>query len=184
MRKYMLKTGQKHRVRYIPDSVCWTEMPSTVKVLSKQRNRWARGNVDTLFKHRDTFFNPRYKLFGMMSYPFYVLFEWFTPIFEFFGFLFLIVLIIAGLADLNFFFLCLITIYLFSIYINMLALYMEERLHFSFTSLRELGKLFLFVLIEPLSYHLMNVCWTVKGNFDWLKGDKSWGEMTRRGFSQ
>jgi len=39
MSKYMLETKQEYAIRYIPQSLCWTEGPSTLKVLKRQRIR-------------------------------------------------------------------------------------------------------------------------------------------------
>jgi cellulose synthase/poly-beta-1,6-N-acetylglucosamine synthase-like glycosyltransferase len=43
---------------YIPESLCWTEVPYTRNVL-RQRVRWARG-LQTLYLHKSVFFNPKY----------------------------------------------------------------------------------------------------------------------------
>ena len=53
MRKYMYEVGEKHRVAFIPDPLCWTEVPESYKILSRQRNRWTRGAIDTIKKHRN-----------------------------------------------------------------------------------------------------------------------------------
>jgi cellulose synthase/poly-beta-1,6-N-acetylglucosamine synthase-like glycosyltransferase len=102
MRRYMVETGQKYEVTYIPDPLCWTEGPSTPKILGRQRCRWARGTIETLFAHRKVFFNPRYKRFGMLGYPYWFFFEWLAPIIEFFAFLFFIGYIIFSNTELAF----------------------------------------------------------------------------------
>ena len=56
MRRYMIEHEQKYRIVYIPDPLCWTEVPEKLKILSRQRNRWTRGNMETLFKHITLFF--------------------------------------------------------------------------------------------------------------------------------
>jgi len=71
MRKYMHDNNQgKYIVSFIPDPLCWTEVPDSIKILGRQRNRWTRGTMDTLFIHKKMFFNPKYKRLGMLSYPY------------------------------------------------------------------------------------------------------------------
>jgi cellulose synthase/poly-beta-1,6-N-acetylglucosamine synthase-like glycosyltransferase len=47
-------------VTFIPDPVAWTEVPTTAKVLGRQRERWHRGLIAALITHRQVMFNPKY----------------------------------------------------------------------------------------------------------------------------
>ena len=49
---------------------------------------------------------------------------------------------------------------------------------------RDVFRLLLVALIEPFVHHPMVVRWGIQGNMDFLKGKKSWGEMTRTGFTK
>src|SRR6185369_5946680 len=55
MRRHMHERNLKYVVAYIPDPLCWTEAPTDAKILSRQRNRWARGTFETLKIHRKLF---------------------------------------------------------------------------------------------------------------------------------
>jgi cellulose synthase/poly-beta-1,6-N-acetylglucosamine synthase-like glycosyltransferase len=33
-----------YRIRFVPDPVCWTEVPESLRVLQRQRNRWQRAS--------------------------------------------------------------------------------------------------------------------------------------------
>ena len=87
IRRYMADRGLDYKVVYIPDPLCWTEVPSSIKVLARQRSRWTRGTMETLFTHRKLFFNRKYKALGMMGYPYWLVVEYLAPIIEFFGIL-------------------------------------------------------------------------------------------------
>ena len=39
----MKANDRKYAVRYVPETLCWTEGPTTLKVFGRQRSRWARG---------------------------------------------------------------------------------------------------------------------------------------------
>ena len=64
MRRYMVSNNLKYSVHYIPDPLCWTECPTSYRTFERQRNRWTRGCIDTLFIHRKLFLNPKYGLMG------------------------------------------------------------------------------------------------------------------------
>ena len=184
MRSYMHSIKTKYRVVYIPDPLCWTEAPSSYKILSRQRNRWARGTFETLKLHRYMFFNPKYGLMGMLSYPFWFFYEWLAPFVEFFGLLFFVLLVIIGKVNWMFFLCLLLVVYAFSFFISMMALLAEEMSFFKYTQKRDVTKMIFTALIEPFWFHPRVVWWSLRGNFDLIKGKKSWGEMTREGFVQ
>src|SRR5205085_11873437 len=83
MRRYMEEQGVPYKVAYIPDPLCWTEAPATFEILGRQRNRWTRGTIETLKAHRKMFFNPNYGVLGMISYPYWLFFEFLAPLIEF-----------------------------------------------------------------------------------------------------
>lgn len=62
----LLKARQK--IIGIP-SISYTEVPSTIKGLYRQRTRWNRGNFQTLMKHRDIITTPRYGMVQKFGYP-------------------------------------------------------------------------------------------------------------------
>ena len=53
MIRYMCDSGESYRIVQIPEICCWTEGPSTLKVLSRQRTRWGRGLFQFYGVHRD-----------------------------------------------------------------------------------------------------------------------------------
>jgi cellulose synthase/poly-beta-1,6-N-acetylglucosamine synthase-like glycosyltransferase len=184
MRTYMHEQKRRYKVSYIPDPLCWTEAPGSYQILSRQRNRWARGTFETLKIHRKIFFNPRYGVMGMISYPFWFFYEWLAPFVEFSGLCYFLVLVILGKVNWVFFLILLAAVYCFAIFISMFSLLAEEMSFFKYTHKREVLKMIFTAMIEPFWFHPRVVWWSIKGNFDLIKGKKSWGEMTRQGFVQ
>lgn len=183
MRRYMYDRKEKHSVRYIPDPLCWTEVPTTLRMLGRQRNRWTRGCMDTLWIHRKLFFNPKYGRLGMVGYPFWFFFEWLAPIIEFAGFCYMIVLIIFGSINGYFFLFLFAFAYLFSVAFSFYSILYEEFTYHRYRRVEQIYRLFFTSLIEPLSYHFLNVWWALTGNISFLKGEKNWGAMDRKGFN-
>ncbi|GHN01750.1 glycosyl transferase family 2 [Cytophagales bacterium WSM2-2] len=184
MRRYMQERDMKYRVAYIPDPLCWTEAPVDAKILSRQRNRWARGTFETLKTHRKLFFNPRYGLMGMLSYPFWFFFEYLSPFIEFSGLVFFLFLVMFGKVNWVFFLSLTLAIYCFAFFMSMFALYAEETSFFKYTHKKDVLKMIGVALLEPIWFHPRVVWWSLKGNIDLIKGKKTWGEMTRQGFVQ
>lgn len=182
MRRLMHKEKTKYRVAFIPDPLCWTEVPESWSILRKQRNRWARGTIETLWKHRGTILNPRYGVMGMISMPFWVLFEWLAPLIELTGIILYIIMAIFGWANWTYYISFLILVYCFSIMFTIFSIWFEEVSYQQYKNPKYILTLVLTTILEPLLYHPIVVLASVKGNIDQLLGKKSWGEMTRVGF--
>lgn len=183
--RYIDKNKLRYRIRYIPEAFCWSEVPDTFKSLSSQRDRWARGMTETIWKNKDLFFNPRYKMLGMFSYPYYVIFEWLTPFLEIAGILYFI--IGASLGWFSF----LILEHIFLLYwgigivLNILALSVEAFTRGHYKNRKTLLRLSFYAILEPLFYHWINSYLYVVGNLKLLLlRKKGWGEMERVGLKK
>ncbi|MFN7244873.1 MAG: glycosyltransferase family 2 protein, partial [Dietzia cercidiphylli] len=92
--RLLRERNQEYQVAFVPEPVCWTEVPESLSVLKKQRSRWHRGLWETLVKHRAMFGNPRYGRAGTLAVPYYWFFELFAPLIEAVG----LVLMVLGFA--------------------------------------------------------------------------------------
>ena len=182
MRRYMEEQKLPYKVSFIPDPLCWTEVPATFKILGRQRNRWMRGTIETLFMHRKMFFNPRYRLLGILSYPYWFFFEMIAPLIEFFGFIAFLVMIILGKVVWAFFLMLLLFVLCFTYLYSSFAIFMEVITYNQYKRKSEVLKLMFTSLTEPFIFHPFIVWSSVKGVFDLLFTKKGWGEMTREGF--
>ncbi len=185
MRKYMHTVAkQKYKVAFIPDPLCWTEVPSTVKVLSRQRNRWTRGLIDTLVKHKNMFFNKKYGRIGLISYPFWLFFEWLGPVIEAVGIVYFGVMFALGNINMNYFLLFTLLVFSFSLLYSSFAVFYEKYIFGRYKGYKFLMKIFLISIFEILIYHPMNVTFALIGNYDFFinRNKKGWGKMTRKGF--
>lgn len=183
--RYIDSNKLRYRIRYIPEAFCWSEVPDNFKSLSSQRDRWARGMTETIWKNKDLFFNPKYKMLGLFSYPYYVFFEWLTPFLEIAG----IIYFIIG-ASLGWFsFLILEHIFLLywgvGIILNISALTVEAFTRGHYKNRKTLLRLSFYAIIEPLFFHWINSYLYVLGNLKLLfLRKKGWGEMERVGLKK
>lgn len=184
MRKYMEEKNEPYEVLTIPDPLCWTEVPESKDILRKQRNRWMRGTMETLWKHRKMMFNPKYKKLGMISLPYWFFFEFLGPLIEFSGYIIFIIFLLLGIINWPFF------IVLFALVISMGFLYSIYAIlvdlvsHQVYTKRKDFFRLILTAFSEPFYFHPIVVKAGVNGFIDYFKKSHGWGEMTRQGFNQ
>ena len=184
MRRYMEENKIPYKVGFVPDPLCWTEVPESEQILSRQRNRWMRGTIETLQLHQKIRFNPDYGIMGMVSYPFWSVFEKSAPILEFLGILYTLAMIATGDISALYFIGLFILIYFFAIMISSFSILYEEIAYNNYKSSKDLNKLIQTILLEPFIIHPKLVWWGLKGHWDFIKGKGGWGVMIRKGFDK
>lgn len=187
MRRYMHEVEKKkYKVAFIPDPLCWTEVPESYRILSRQRNRWTRGAIETIRTHWRLMLNPRYGLIGMVSFPYWVLFEWLAPVVQFFGLGYVLFITIFGLLNLNTFAIMMLFVISFALMYSFFGIFYEAYTYNKYRGLSYLFKAFIVAFIETLFYQPLNMYFSITGNFDsfFRKKKKGWGDMTRKGFEK
>lgn len=182
MRRFLRKKKIKYHVGFIPDPLCWTEVPSTARVFFRQRSRWTRGTIETIRDHIGLFFNPRYKVMGLFSFPYWVFYEWLAPIIEMTGIIVTIILILLNRINWPFFLLLFLSCYFFALIFTTFSVLTDMKYFRIYKEKTTIRRLLYYIFTEPLFYHPMVVLAGIKGNIDFLLGRKSWGRMTRKGF--
>lgn len=182
IRRYMAERKIDYQVEYIPDPLCWTEVPSSIKDLARQRSRWTRGTIETLLTHRKLFLNRKYGKLGLMGYPYWLFFEWLAPIVEFIGILWFAVLAIMGRLNVPFFLLLLGFVYFFAVSLSIWSVLFEEITFHKYEKRRDVLKLIFTAFLEPFFYHPLILVMNIKGNIDKLMKKSTWGTHTRSGF--
>jgi len=183
MRMWMHDNKQKYLVTYIPESLCYTEVPASLNVFARQRTRWAKGLAQTLWIHKKIFFNPKYKIFGLLTFPYWVFFEWLAPLIEAGGVIYYVYLIITGQINWPYAIVLLLFIYSFSVMITLISILWDDFAGMKYTRKREVLKLCLAAAAEPFAYHPLVLFFSLRGNWFFFTNKKlSWGVMTRIGF--
>ncbi|SHI88319.1 glycosyltransferase family 2 protein [Pseudozobellia thermophila] len=185
MRRYMHDRREPYTIEYIPDPLCWTEVPEDFRILVNQRDRWARGNLETLFKHKDMFFNSKYGRLGLLSYPYWFFYEWLAPLLEFFGFFTILVFLYLGILNWGFFIAITAMVYVFSVMFSFYAILWDVYSYNEYRKTKDILILMGCALIEPLAFHPIVVWSAVRGNYKKLFRIKSgWGSQVRKGFAK
>ncbi len=183
MHRLLRERNRRYHVSFVPDPVAWTEVPATFRVLRRQRDRWHRGLIDTLWRHKKMLLNPGYGLIGMLAMPYYFLFEMLGPVVELVGYLALVVGLLLGIVNLPFaiaFFAAAIGL---GVLMSTAAVLLEEFRFRRYAHWRDLFKLLLFGVLENFGYRQLTTAWRAWAVVSYLRKDSSWGAMERRGFS-
>ncbi|HEU0228790.1 MAG TPA: glycosyltransferase family 2 protein, partial [Arachidicoccus soli] len=153
MNKYMLDNNLRYAVRYIPTSQCWTEGPTTLKILGRQRTRWGRGLIEVMVNFRKMIFNPRYRREGLIVLPYNLFFEFLAPIIEVIGIIFYIYLICTHHINAPNAIVLFSFVYLYSVMITTLAICWDQLVYKYYKSWKEVIGLALMAFLEPFIYH-------------------------------
>ena len=182
MHRYLIDQGIKYRIAFVPDPVCWTEVPADVRSLGRQRSRWQIGLIDVLWPNRDMLFRPRYGRFGAIALPYMWVFEFFAPFIEVTGYTTIFIALALGKLSHTFFAEFLIFGYLFAAMISVGAVLQEEVTYRRYNDWKDVVWLILYCFLEQVPYRQLQLYWRLKGTWQYLRGDVSWKPMKRVGF--
>lgn len=184
MRKIYDEKNEDYKVVYIPETLCWTEVPPNREVFIRQRIRWARGLIQTLVIYKNLFFNKKYKKTGFIALPYFLLFEFLVPIFELLGILLLLIKFIFFGVNLLLLLKIVFVVYLFYVLVNYLTIYVDEFSDLHYNDNWQIAKKMLLVLIEPIVFHPFALYASLVGYYNFLTKKKlKWGKMIRTGFN-
>jgi len=97
--KFSRDQNRKAEAIFLPKPICWTEVPDNTTNLYKQRSRWHQGMGETLNIHRNMIFEPKYGMTGLIGLPYYLFFEFVSPVMKIFSIIFIIVVLNFGMLN-------------------------------------------------------------------------------------
>ena len=170
---------RKYAIRYEPNAVCWSQAPSSLRDLMKQRRRWHLGLFQSMVKYRQIFGNLRFGLVSFISYLYYLLFELLSPFIEIFGILTIVLSLCFGLLNFPFmiqFFL------LYSVYgaiLTLTAFFQRVYTQGLKISPADTAKAVLMCLLEGLFFRYVLSFVRVTAFFGYKRIKREWGNITR-----
>lgn len=171
-----------YHISFVPDPIVWTEAPENLRTLKNQRVRWQRGLSESLWKNRGLLFSRGGGAAGWLAFPFFILFEWLSPVVEMLGYVVTALLLYTGhvRADTALWFL--LAALAFSMLLSAVALLLEEIAYRLYPRLSDLAWLYLAAFLENFGYRQLNAAWRLRGMLQWISGRRAtWGVMQRRG---
>jgi cellulose synthase/poly-beta-1,6-N-acetylglucosamine synthase-like glycosyltransferase len=174
---------QEHPVRmsFVTDPVCWTECPSSLAMLARQRRRWQLGLCQTLWKHSEMLFRRKYGAVGMVSFPFHLYVEGLGAAVEFVGYLLVPFAVITGMVPLTLCALFLMLGLAYGAFLSVGAVLLEELTYRRYPNFRELTTLLVYALLENAGYRQIVLLFRLQGVMRFLAGLKRWEKVVHVG---
>ena len=182
LRCRMYEEGRPHQVAFIPDPVAWTEAPDTLRLLSRQRDRWHRGLADVIWRYRHLFFNRRYGALGMFVYPYFFFVELLAPVLEAVAVVALVVGLAVGAINGPFAALFFAAAYGYGLLLTMLTLFLEEIFYRRYHCWQDRVWLITWTILENFGYRQLTVPLAAAGSSQIHKRSKGLGHYGASGF--
>jgi cellulose synthase/poly-beta-1,6-N-acetylglucosamine synthase-like glycosyltransferase len=178
------KSRTPYRIVFVPEPVCWTQVPERLKVLRAQRNRWQRGAVESITRHAAMLFNPRYGTIGLLALPYFALLEIVGPVIELFGYLLTSVGLLLGIVGSGMAILFFTASIAYGLALSIGAVLLAEKTDRRYRGIRNLFHLLTVAVLEHFWLHQFMILWRTSGLIDGLRGKSGWGLMERKHFQQ
>jgi cellulose synthase/poly-beta-1,6-N-acetylglucosamine synthase-like glycosyltransferase len=181
LHRHLREKKADYEIRFVPDPMCWTEVPSDLKSLGRQRARWQKGLLDVLWPNRDMLFRPRYGRIGCVALPYLWLFELFAPVMEIAGIVTIVLAACLGVLSREFFLQFLLFGYAFATVISIGSVLQEEITYKRYNDWQDVTRLVTYCFLEHFPYRQLHMLWRLQGLWQYLRGDLAWKPMKRKG---
>ena len=182
LRRHAYEDGRFARVVFAPNPIAWTEAPASWRTLARQRNRWFRGLLDVLVRHRRMWFNPKYGSAGMVAIPYFLMVEAIAPFVEALG----LILVAVGLATGNIGHTqlgILAAAYAFGVARTAGVLALSDMVYQTYSGFMSRVRMVGFVIYEMFIMRPATLVWRMWGVWLFIRGDHNWGVQERKGLA-
>jgi cellulose synthase/poly-beta-1,6-N-acetylglucosamine synthase-like glycosyltransferase len=183
MHRHLREKKVDYEIRFVPDPMCWNEVPSDLRSLARQRARWQKGLLDVLWPNRDMLFRPRYGRIGCFALPYLWVFELFAPIMEIVGITTIILAASLGVLSREFFLQFMIFGYAFATVISIGSVLQEEVTYKRYNDWKDVVRLVSYCFFEHFPYRQLHMIWRLQGLWQYLRGDHEWKPLKRKGLA-
>jgi poly-beta-1,6-N-acetyl-D-glucosamine synthase len=172
------KNGRKClKVAFIPEAICYTEVPETWRDLFRQRIRWQKGFIDCVVLYMKEFIPNLFK--NPLSF-FFILDAFFAGIVCAF-------LTVAGFVYTLFYhndlsvLLLYLTVYIaVSLLYNIIAILISYFYHNSFSA-KDLLHILLVLVLDIVFFRLLTLFYTLYGTIQYFQNKDEWNKVARTG---
>lgn len=183
-KKYRYLTKKNPKTGFIPEPICWTEVPETWKILGRQRTRWQIGILQVIWLYRSMIFNPKYGVAGMITYPYFVLSEAISPIVEVLGYFLMIATLVFAIGTWQFvlFFFIVTTGITFLFTIS--SCLIEAWIFRKYNTIKQLWIMVFYAFIENFGFRQAHLYWRLRAFFRIFKRQSpAVKDMSKMGFT-
>lgn len=184
LHRHMREQRRPYNIVFLPDPICWTEVPESLGTLGRQRNRWHRGLMQSLWLHKSILWRKHSGSLRWVGMPYYIFFEFLGPIVELVGYILIPIAFFLGFLSPLWFWAFLFLSVISGAFLSVSAVLLEER---SFGLYRSWGDFSLMIaigIIENFSYRILTLFFRLGAVLDMILGRGGWGRQERTGFGR
>ena len=178
LHRHCLDNKIPYKIVFVPDPVCWTQVPFTLSMLRKQRNRWHRGLLDSLWSNRGMILNPKYGAVSMLGVSYFTFVEVLGPIIELLGYISIPIFYMLGVLNTRFIILLVAVAILWGISINIGTIFLDTFNFRRYKKNSDILRLCYISVIEFLGYRQLTLLERVSACFSFR--ETSWGTQKRQ----
>jgi cellulose synthase/poly-beta-1,6-N-acetylglucosamine synthase-like glycosyltransferase len=177
---YIAESGERGTIKFLPETLCYTEVPTDRASLRNQRIRWERGLAEALSHNRAIFWRKGTGAAGRLAAPYYLFVELLSPLVEVVGLsvLFLAALL-GGLSWSSFLLfgaLCFVT----SVVLSASAVLLDQMAFRVYRRPGQMAVLMMAAILEQFGYRQLTALWRVRGLVRYFRRTTvTWGAMQR-----
>lgn len=171
--------NKPYHIANVAKAVCWTEVPESLSILRRQRVRWQKGFIESLWMNKKLTFHPHGGTMGWIAMPFQFIFEGFSPIIEISGYILTFLCLITGTLSFEATLAFLILAFGIGFVISFTTILIEEVLFRTYPKTKNILILFFTAIIENFGYRQLNAIWRCQGLINWVRNVEGKREIPR-----
>lgn len=184
LHRHMREQRRPYAVVFLPDPICWTEVPERMSALARQRSRWHRGLIHSLWLHRPLLWGRNSGSLRWVGLPYYFLFEFLGPIVELLGYVVIPIAYFMGFLSPIYFWAFLFLAITSGTFLSVSAVFLEELSFGLYRSWGDFAQMVGIGILENFSYRILTLFFRLQGLLDMLFGRHDWGRQERAGFGR
>jgi biofilm PGA synthesis N-glycosyltransferase PgaC len=173
-----LREKRPYRILSLPFMVAQTESPGTISRLVRQRARWQRVILETVWHFRRMMLRPKYRTVGLVGFPYYVFFEVLAPLFQVLALVAFALAVAFGVLGWPIYLLLLGTLVFLTAMPVTVTILLHDQSYRDYR-VRDLLRMLLLAPAELFLYRPILMYAGFKGTLDFLMGAKGWDKFER-----
>lgn len=173
---WIKENGGNKRISFVPAAMCYTECPTTLTDLFKQRVRWQKAFIDCLVYYRKFYFIKFSKRFSI----FFLLDQFIIGTLNAFPVVLMPILLIFHNGHSILFLLFGASAVLLFMYQSITTLYVSSLHGIKFSKI-DLFRILFFLPIEIFVFRMMNLLFVIYGTLTYIYRPQTWNKVERTG---
>ena len=173
---WIKENGGDKRIAFAPAAMCYTECPTTITDLFKQRVRWQKAFIDCLVYYRKFYFRKFSKRFSI----FFILDQFIIGTLNAFPVVIMPILLIFHKGHSILFLLFGASAVLLFMYQGITTIYISSLHGISFSKV-DMLRILLFLPIEIVVFRMLNLLFVIYGTLTYFYQPQTWNKVERSG---